>query len=183
MFRAKAILSTGIASGYQSKKELRTNHLVRQPHSGETKLWPGEEEEEKEEKEIEEEVEEYTEAAKADLKVKGKLREVIDAFNNNIHPMTPMEYEKILDWAEDVEPGVIILAIEEAVKHNARNFVYIERVLNNWHDLGHRTVKAVNAYKRDFKKQKKHSSKDSDYKPNAKAYKLLDEEDSGYAGN
>ena len=145
-------------------------------HSGETKLWPGEEEEEKEEKEIEEEVEEYTEAAKADLKVKGKLSEVIDTFNNNIHPMTPMEYEKILDWAEDVEPGVIILAIEEAVKHNARNFVYIERVLNNWHDLGHRTVKAVNAYKRDFKKQKKHSSKDSDYKPNAKAYKLFDEE-------
>ncbi|WP_055668846.1 DnaD domain protein [Desnuesiella massiliensis] len=100
-------------------------------HSGETKLWPGEEEEEKEEKEIEEEVEEYTEAAKADLKVKGKLSEAIDAFNNNNHPMTPMEYEKILDWAEDVEPGVIILAIEEAVKHNARNFVYIERLLNN----------------------------------------------------
>ena len=147
--------------------------------SSEQKLWPGEEEEEKEEKEIEEEVEveEYMEAAEADLKEKEKLREVIDAFNNNIHPITPMEYEKILDWAEDVEPGVIILAIEEAVKHNARNFVYIERVLNNWHNLGHRTVKAVNAYKRDFKKHKKDSSKDTGYKSNVKAYKLFDEED------
>ena len=104
--------------------------------SSEAKLWPGEEEE-REEKE-KQEVEEYMEAAQEDLKVKGKLREVIDAFNNNIHPMTPMEYEKILDWVKDVEPRVIILAIEEAVRHNARNFVYIERVLNSWYDLGHR---------------------------------------------
>lgn len=131
------------------------------------RAWPGEEEEK------EKEVEEYMEADN-DLKSKEEFKGVIDTFNNNIHLVTPIEYEKISDWSRDVEAGVIILAVEEAVKHNARNFVYIERVLNNWYELGCKTVKAVKAHKRDYKKD---SSKASSFIPNAKAYELFEEEE------
>ncbi|WP_154674996.1 hypothetical protein [Desnuesiella massiliensis] len=45
-----------------------------------------------EEEEVEQEVEEYMEAARGNLKTKENISEVIDAFNNSIPPMTPMEY-------------------------------------------------------------------------------------------
>jgi DnaD/phage-associated family protein len=131
-------------------------------------LWPigpgikqklGRGEEEEIEKEIE--IEEYMEETAADgLKPNEGLKKVLESFNNNIHPVTPIEYEKISDWCSDVECGVVILAIEEAVKHNARNFVYIERILNCWLDLGYRTEAGVKAYQRDFKKERNMSIKE-----------------------
>jgi DNA replication protein DnaD len=62
------------------------------------------------------------------------------------------------------------------VKHNARTFVYIERVLNNWHDLGYRTAAGVKAYQRDFQKRNKGSVKEDKAVPNVKAYDFIEEE-------
>lgn len=133
----------------------------------------GEEEEKEIEKEVE--VEEYIKAADAEnSKLNEGFKKVIDCFNNNIHPITPIEYEKISDWCMDMEFETVIMAMEEAVKHNARTFVYIERILNNWHDLGYRTVAGVKAYQRDFDKKSK-SEKEKKSIPNAKAYKLFEE--------
>jgi DNA replication protein DnaD len=69
------------------------------------------------------------------------------------------------------------LAIEEAVKHNARTFVYIERVLNNWHDLGYRTAEGVKAYQRDFQKGRNVLVQENKAVPNARAYKLFEGEE------
>jgi DnaD/phage-associated family protein len=44
--------------------------------------------------------------------------------------MTPVEHEKLLDFANDVSCKVIIMAIEEAVNYNARTIKYINKILN-----------------------------------------------------
>ena len=77
------------------------------------------------------------------------IGQVVSAFNNNIHLMTPMEFERILDWLKEVEPGVVVMAIEEAVNNNARNMSYINTVLSNWKGLGITAEKAARAYVRD----------------------------------
>jgi DnaD/phage-associated family protein len=135
------------------------------------------EEEEKKENRREEAVEEISAAEADNLKVNGSLKKVIDYFNNNIHPITPIEYEKLSDWCMDMEGEAVVMAIEEAVKHNARSFVYIERILNNWLSLGYTTADGVKSYQRDFQKGKSASVKETKVVPNAKAYKLFEGED------
>lgn len=139
-------------------------------HSEEEKMPCREEEEiEKEEKEeVEEEINAASAASNEDLN--NNFRKVINAFNNNIHLVTPMEYEKLLDWCKDMDFQVVIAAIEEAVRHNARTMAYIERVLNSWLEKGYNTIQGVNAYQRDFKNKKELNRSI----PNAKAYELIE---------
>lgn len=85
--------------------------------------------------------------------------------------------EKLSDWCMDMEDEAIIMAIEEAVKHNARSFVYIERNLNNCLSMGYTTADGVKSYQRDFQKGKSASVKETSVIPNAKAYKLFEGED------
>ncbi|NFF66795.1 DnaD domain protein [Clostridium sporogenes] len=113
---------------------------------------------------VEEDIEETT---TADAK---KFSDVINVFENNVHPIAPIELEKLQDWSQDVSNEVIIMAIEEAVEYNARTMKYINKILNNWFSKGLKTLKAVNAYKRDWADKKKGvksngSSKGDNQKP------------------
>ncbi|MBY6871635.1 phage replisome organizer N-terminal domain-containing protein [Clostridium botulinum] len=113
---------------------------------------------------VEEDIEETT---TADVK---NFSDVINVFENNVHPITPIELEKLQDWSQDVSNEVIIMAIEEAVEYNARTMKYINKILNNWFSKGLKTLKAVNAYKRDWADKKKGvksngSSKGDNQKP------------------
>ncbi|GIW49172.1 MAG: replication protein [Caloramator sp.] len=83
-----------------------------------------------------------------------EFQKIIDAFNNNIHLITPIELEKLNSWLEDMEAEVIILAIEEAVAANKRNFKYINAILNNWHTQGLKTKADVEEYLRNWSKKK-----------------------------
>lgn len=78
-------------------------------------------------------------------------KNVIDFFNNNIHPVTPVEAEKLKDWLNDMESDVIIQAIEEAVIYNKRNYGYIATILNARLKHGIRTKQHLDAYLRDRK--------------------------------
>lgn len=150
-----------------------------------------EEIEEVEEIEIKSEIEEKEEAEKiADEKIeiqeklnqelnsaaatKGEtssISQVIEVFNNNIHPITPIELERLGDWSSDMSYDAIILAIKEAVQHNARTMKYINSVLNNWHSLGLTTGKAVLAYQRDWKDKNKNKASVNHFEgANAQAY-------------
>lgn len=80
-----------------------------------------------------------------------QLQKIIEIFNTNIHPITPIELQKLESWLDDVEVDVIVLAVEEAVKHNKRNLKYIEGILKNWIAQGLKTKEAVEAYLRDWK--------------------------------
>ena len=106
----------------------------------------------KESKEDEEEKE--TSAAAPEPIIDLNFKRVIDIFNQNIHPVTPIEAEKINYWLKDFEADAIIIAIGEAVENNARTIKYIEAVLNSWNSKGLKTKNAVEAYLRDRQKKK-----------------------------
>jgi DnaD/phage-associated family protein len=103
------------------------------------------------------------------------FKKVQNHFDKNIHPMTPMEAEKINDWLKDVQADVIILAINEAVSKAALNWSYINTILNNWHNKGYKTLEQVEAYQREWKiqQQKKQQEKNKP-KDNYKLMKLHD---------
>ena len=116
---------------------------------------------------IKEDVEEKEEnsAAAPEPIIDLNFKRVIDIFNQNIHPVTPIEAEKINYWLKDFEADAIIIAIGEAVENNARTIKYIEAVLNSWNSKGLKTKNAVEAYLRD--RQKKKNNK-QEYKPNVR---------------
>lgn len=100
------------------------------------------------------------------------FKEVVKIFNNNIHPITPIEYEKLKNWEGDVQCDAIILAIKEAVNHNARTLSYINSILNNWYNLGLYSAEAVNAYQRDWNSKNKKDKNES--MANAEAYMYVE---------
>ncbi|MDO6353554.1 DnaD domain protein [Caloramator sp. CAR-1] len=93
----------------------------------------------------------YNHITKDDDEKQQQFQKVLDVFNNNIHLMTSIEAQKILDWLDDVEADVIILAIEEAVMNNKRSFNYINKILNTWFSQGLKTKADVEAHIRDWK--------------------------------
>lgn len=90
-----------------------------------------------------------------------KFQKVISVFNQNIHPVTPIEAEMLDDWLKELDHEVVIMAIHEAVANGARNMKYIQRILNAWHDKGLKTKEAVMAYIRDWEDRKKKSRGDT----------------------
>ena len=85
------------------------------------------------------------------------LNTIIKIFEENVHAITPLVYEKILDFTKHVTSEVIIMAIEEAVAYNAKTFKYITKILNSWISNGLKTDYEVKAY------QKQWASKMSSY--------------------
>lgn len=94
---------------------------------------------------------------------KAEFKDVIAVFESNIHLPSSIELEKLKVWCEEVEYGVVLMAIEEAVLHNARNMSYINTVLNNWASIGNKTVLQVQCCRRD--RQDRQGKKDENYKP------------------
>ena len=82
------------------------------------------------------------------------FKTVIKVFENNIHRVTPLEHEKLLDFISVVSCEVIIMAIEEAVNYNARTIKYISKILNCWIRKGIKTVDDARAYQREWENRK-----------------------------
>ena len=85
------------------------------------------------------------------------IKSVIKVFENNIHPVTPIEHEKLMDFAKEVSCEVIIMAIEEAVNYNARTIKYITKILNCWISRGIKTADGVRTYQRQWDNKKNSS--------------------------
>lgn len=77
---------------------------------------------------------------------------IIDAFQNNIAPLTPIVMQAIADWLNDVDADMIEWAIREAAEHNKRNWKYIEGILRNHFNAGRTTLAQVQDAKRNFKR-------------------------------
>lgn len=88
------------------------------------------------------------------------INHVINIFKSNIHPLTPMEHKRIVNWGKDYNCSVIVLAIEEAVNRNVKNIRYIEKILESWKAKGVNTPDKVKAYRQEWDK-KKRNKKDS----------------------
>ncbi len=82
------------------------------------------------------------------------LKNIIRIFEENVHAITPFEYEKILDFTEHVSSEVIIMAIEEAVNYNAKTMQYITKILDNWISSGIKTAQEVKVYQKQWASKK-----------------------------
>lgn len=94
------------------------------------------------------------------------FQSIVKTFSENIHPITPIEAEKLQSWLDDVDTDVINAAISEAVKYNKRSYSYIEAVLNAWHNQNIKTKEGLQAYMWD-KKNEKGGVKDGSVSSNA----------------
>lgn len=65
---------------------------------------------------------------------------IITYYSNNIHTITPIEYERLTKWEETFNKDMIKYAIELAVKANARSFNYIEAIFKSWKTKGYKTI-------------------------------------------
>lgn len=93
--------------------------------------------------------------------IKKTFGQMIDIFSGNIHLITGIESQKLQDWSKDIEPDAIILAIEEAVKRNARNLGYIEAILRSWIDKGYKTKSDVENASKEWAEKNKQESKNN----------------------
>ncbi|MBW9145277.1 DnaD domain protein [Clostridium sp. CM027] len=82
------------------------------------------------------------------------LKSVLKVFEENVHAITPLVYEKILDFAKQVSSKVIIMAIDEAVEYNAKTIKYITKVLNSWISKGIKTAEQVKFYQKQWASKK-----------------------------
>lgn len=78
------------------------------------------------------------------------LKTIIKIFEENVHAITPLVYQKILDFTKHVSDKVIIMAITEAVNYNAKTIKYIAKVLNSWISKGIKTAEQVIAYQEQW---------------------------------
>ena len=87
-----------------------------------------------------------------------EVQKVLDIYNANMPPITPIILDDIYSYLNDVEADVIIYAIQEAVNHDARTWNYVKRVVDAKIDAGHTTLAQVQEAKRNFKTQKEQPS-------------------------
>ena len=83
------------------------------------------------------------------------IKGVIKVFEENVHAITPLVYEKILEFTKHVSSNVIIMAIDEAVNHNAKTIGYITKILNSWISNGIKTAQQVLDYQKQWSNKKK----------------------------
>jgi DnaD/phage-associated family protein len=103
------------------------------------------------------------------------LKDVIKIFEENIHPITPLEYEKILEFTKHVSYEVIIMAIEEAVNYNAKTIKYITEILSSWMSHGIKTGDEVKIHQKKWASKRK-----SNINPNVKKGGFCDYEQRTY---
>lgn len=76
---------------------------------------------------------------------------VISHYQENIAPLTATIMTSLDDWLNDVSEDVVIYAIDEACKHNKRNYKYIEAIIRNHFNAGRTTLAQVQDAQKCFK--------------------------------
>lgn len=104
-----------------------------------------------------------------------EIAEVVKHFSSNIHPITPIELQDIKDWCEKLNEEIVIKAINEAVRNNARNIKYINGILINWHSENLKTAEAVDAFMRNWKDKLNKRDKSAEEFQNINAYRVVGE--------
>lgn len=77
---------------------------------------------------------------------------VIDAYQNNIAPIRATVRDSMIDWLKNVEPDVIVWAIQTAVKANNGKWSYVEGILRNQFNAGNKSLVDVMSVNNNYKK-------------------------------
>ena len=64
------------------------------------------------------------------------LAKVVQEYSDNIHPVSPMEFEQISDLMDCFTAEIIIKAIGQAVDAGKRSLGYIKGILRSWQENG-----------------------------------------------
>lgn len=78
---------------------------------------------------------------------------LIDFYQENISRqyITPRELDNISFWVDKIDADVIMWAMEQAVDRSARNWSYIEKILQNHYNAGRTTLEAIQLANKSFK--------------------------------
>lgn len=85
------------------------------------------------------------------------LQAVVTKYQDNIAPITPMTHDLILDWLGAVNADVVMWAIKEAVKANARTSNYIDKIITTHASAGRTTMSDVMDHNRKRSQPKQQS--------------------------
>ncbi len=86
---------------------------------------------------------------------KGELSEVVNFYEENISCASPYELEQLKGFMVDFDSkDLIILGIKQALKSNAKNLRYIEKVLYSWKHKGLNQKEQVVDFLNNYKKRK-----------------------------
>ena len=66
-----------------------------------------------------------------------ELARVVQKFSDNIHPITPMEFESLQEVMEVFSADRVIEAISRAVDRNKRSMGYVRGILKSWQEKGY----------------------------------------------
>ena len=66
-------------------------------------------------------------------------------------PLSPIEFQQLLDWAAEYREELILQALTEAVIAGKRNMRYIDRILLNWQKEDIRTRHEAIDYSKGFR--------------------------------
>ncbi|WP_032076835.1 DnaD domain-containing protein [Clostridium drakei] len=84
-----------------------------------------------------------------------ELTDVVSFYSDNISCASPYEINLLKNFMEDFNSkDLIILGMKQALKSNAKNLRYIEKVLYSWKNKGLRNEKEVINYLNNYKKHK-----------------------------
>lgn len=87
-----------------------------------------------------------------------ELKNVIAVYEKNIAPITDIVKNSIIKRMNDVDPDVIIYAINEAASQNVRKWAYINAIIENHFSAGRKTLAEIEASRKTY------SSKNSGFK-------------------
>lgn len=103
------------------------------------------------------------------------IKDVIKTFSSNIHLPTPIEMEDLKDWCSKLDEEIVIMAINEAARNNARSMKYINGILINWKDGGISSVEEAKSYTKQWQNKLDKNTRAEDTLFNTGAYKVVGE--------
>lgn len=87
--------------------------------------------------------------------VQQQQQNIIQYFADNMGTLpSPIIAEELCNWLNTFPSDVIIKAIKEAVKAEARNYKYVERILQSWEQSKLTTVSLVEGHLREWQEKK-----------------------------
>ncbi|QEH67296.1 DnaD domain-containing protein [Cellulosilyticum sp. WCF-2] len=74
------------------------------------------------------------------------MKDIVEFFQNNFYLLQAYEAEVLTDWVNRLSHELVLAAMKESRKNNAKTLKYIERTLLNWERDGIKTLQQVEAY-------------------------------------
>lgn len=75
-------------------------------------------------------------------------------YQMNFGVSSPYITENIQKWCEDLSDIAVIEAMKIALEKNVKNWKFINKILNEWHVKGIKTLEAIKAERSEFERQK-----------------------------